>query len=113
MLAEATHVAPAIIAYAKKMGVDIPTARQMLAAEQAQDTKIMQKVNHVARDAFAVKYPHQVEHCLRLVMERLQAGLDKRGEFDMTNPDTWILSTAEIADLAEAAESLHNIRKDL
>lgn len=93
--------------------MDGTLTKQRLADMQAQDTKILQKLNAAHRDAFTVKFPSQVEHCLRLTLERLQAGLDKRGEFDMTKPDTWILSTAEIADLAEAAERLHNIRKDL
>lgn len=99
--------------YARKMGVDIPTARQMLANVQVQEVKILQKVNAVHRDAFSQKYPGQVEHCLRLVMERLQVGLDKRSNVDLANPSTWILSTAEIADLAEAAHNLNSIRKDL
>jgi len=97
--------------YARKMGVDIPTARQMLANVQVQEVKILQKVNAVHRDAFSTKYPGQVEHCLRLVMERLQVGLDKRSNVDLANPSTWILSTAEIADLAEAAHKLDAIRK--
>lgn len=99
--------------YARDMGVDIPTARQMLANKQVQEVKILQKVNRIHRDAFAEKLPGQVEHCLRLVMERLQAGLDKRGNVDITNADTWILSPGQIADLSEAAEKLHRIRKDL
>ena len=78
-----------------------------------QDTKIMQKVNRLSRDAFTEKYPGQIEHCLRLVMERLQAGLDKRGNVDVANPNTWILSTSEICDLAESALKLHTIRKDI
>ena len=77
------------------------------------DTLIMQKVNAAHREAFKTRFPGQVEHCLRLVLERLQAGLDKRSNVDVSNPHTWILSTAEIADLAEAAERLHNIRKEI
>jgi hypothetical protein len=100
-------------AYARTMGVDIPTARQMLANRQVQEVKIMQKVNRLSRDAFTEKYPGQIEHCLRLVMERLQAGLDKRGNVDVANPNTWILSTSEICDLAESALKLHTIRKDI
>ena len=87
--------------------------RQRRDEQLAQDTKILQKVNRIHRDAFQEKYPGQIEHCLRLVMERLQAGLDKRGNVDVSRPDTWLLSTAEIADLSEAAERLHNIRKNL
>ena len=100
-------------ALAKEIGVDIPTARQILANRQLQDTRIIQKINHAHRDAFATKFPGQVEHCLRLVMERLQWGLDKRGQFDISNTDTWILDPQAICSLAEAAEKLHSIRKDL
>lgn len=76
-----------------------------------QDTKILQKVNAAHRDAFAVKYPGQVEHCLRLVMERLQAGLDKRDGVDIANPDTWRLSTQELSELATCAQVLNSIRQ--
>jgi hypothetical protein len=77
------------------------------------DTKILQKVNAAHRDAFSAKFPGQVEHCLRLVTERLQAGLDKRDGVVVDNSSTWKLNSAEIADLAEAAKHLHDIRKDL
>ena len=87
------------------------TDRQILAARQADDVKIMQKVNAAHRDAFGTKYPGQVEHCLRLVMERLQAGLDKRDGCDISNPATWRMSTAEITDLAQAAHLLDTIRR--
>lgn len=79
-------------------------------ARLVEDTRILQKVNAVHRDAFAVKYPGQVEHCLRLVMERLQAGLDKRDGCDVGDPDTWRMSTEELRDLAETAYQLNQIR---
>lgn len=85
--------------------------RQHLAAAQAADVKILQKVNAVQKDAFIVKYPGQVEHCLRLVMERLQAGLDKRDGCDIADPDTWRMSTQELADLAQCAATLDQIRR--
>jgi len=83
--------------------------RQELAQQQAADVKILQKVNRVHRDAFTERYPAQVEHCLRLVMERLQAGLDKRDGVDISNPDTWRLSTQELAELAQCAHLLNTI----
>jgi len=46
-------------------------------------------------------------------MERLQAGLDKRGSVDLARPDTWILMPQEIRDLAEAAHKLNEIRNTL
>jgi hypothetical protein len=76
-----------------------------------QDVKILQKVNATHREAFIAKYPGQVEHCLRLVMERLQAGLDKRDGCDVGDPDTWRMSTQELRDLAAAAQLLNDIRK--
>jgi hypothetical protein len=85
--------------------------RQILAARQTEDIKILQKVNAAHRDAFANKYPGQVEHCLRLTMERLQAGLDKRDGCDVSNPTTWRMSTQEIHDLAHTAHLLDSIRR--
>jgi hypothetical protein len=83
------------------------------AARAVADVKIMQKVNAVHREAFREKFPGQVEHCLRLVMERLHAGLDKRDGVDVADPATWRLSTVEIAELTQAAQSLHAIQKQL
>mgnify|MGYP000151992513 CR=1 FL=1 len=81
------------------------------AAQQVADIKIMQKVNSAHREAFREKFPNQVEHCLRLVMERLQAGLDKRDGVDAGRVDTWKLTPGELADLSEAARHLNEIRR--
>ena len=86
-----------------------PTAQD----RAVQEVRIMQKVNRVHREAFVEKYPNQVEHCLRLVMERLQAGLDKRVGIDIADPDTWLMSTQEIQDLSQSAHLLNDIRKGL
>lgn len=75
------------------------------------DVKILQKVNATHREAFIAKYPGQVEHCLRLTMERLQAGLDKRAGCDIANPETWRMSTLELQELAHTAYLLNEIRK--
>jgi hypothetical protein len=80
-------------------------------AKLVQDTKIMQKVNQAHRQAFAEKYPGQVEHCLRLTMERLQYGLDKRNGVDITKPETWILLPEDLRDVAQTAYYLNEIRK--
>jgi len=85
--------------------------RQELAQKQTADVKILQKVNAASREAFGVKYPGQVEHCLRLIMERLQAGLDKRDGIDVARPETWRMSTVEILDLTHAAQLLNEIRR--
>ena len=74
------------------------------------DVKIMQKVNRVHREAFLEKYPGQVEHCLRLIMERLQAGLDKRDGVDIANPDTWRMTPQEVHLLVHSAQLLNEIR---
>jgi hypothetical protein len=75
------------------------------------DVKILQKVNAVHRDAFMLKYPGQVQHCLRLTMERLQFGLDKRDGVLLADSSTWRMSTAELADLADCAHKLNDILK--
>lgn len=90
-----------------------PAERARREEQLIADTKILQKVNAAHRDAFSQKYPGQIEHCLRLVVERLQAGLDKRDGIALDNPASWKLSPAELADLAEAAKYLHDIRNDL
>ena len=80
-------------------------------AKLVADTKILQKVNAVHRDAFLSKFPGQVEHCLRLTMERLQAGLDKRGEFVLDDPESWKMTTIELQELAHTAYLLNEIRR--
>jgi len=84
---------------------------QVQQSQLVADTRILQKVNAHHRDAFLVKYPGQVEHCLRLTMERLQAGLDKRDGCDIADPATWRLSTVELQELANTAYLLNEIRR--
>ena len=64
-----------------------------------QETKILQKVNKVHREAFKEKFPGQIEHCMRLTAERLQAILTKKPT-EMATPDTWDCTAGEIHDLA-------------
>ena len=92
---------------------EIHRAVKMKEEKLVQDTIILQKVNKAHREGFKQRFPGQIEHCLRLVMERLQVGLDKRGEVDLSNLSTWTLMPAEIKDLADAAKALHDIRNDL
>ena len=88
--------------------------RSIQAAEKAvNETRILQKVNAVHREAFREKYPGQIEHILRLLCERLHLGLDKRDGVDVTDVATWRLTSAEIADLAQAVHYIHNIRQSL
>jgi hypothetical protein len=65
------------------------------------DTLIMQKVNHAHREAFTKRFPGQLEHCMRLTAERLQAILTKKPT-DLADPETWTSTADEIAKLSEA-----------
>ena len=65
------------------------------------DVKIMQKVNAAHREAFKTRFPGQVEHCMRLTAERLQAILIKKPT-DLADPETWTATADEIAKLSEA-----------
>jgi hypothetical protein len=58
------------------------------------DVKIMQKVNHAHREAFRQKFPGQVEHCLRLTVERLQKGLSKEADMQISDRDCHDLAVA-------------------
>jgi len=77
---------------------------------RADDTKIMQKVNAVSREAFVQRFPGQLEHTQRLIMERLQHCLNKPDGTVLNRPDTWLASPGEIADLCQALWSLEQTR---
>ena len=80
---------------------------------QVQDIKILQKVNQANREAFHEKFPGQLEHCLRLMSERLQAGLDKRDGVVLNNPETWKLLPHELAELSSSMYYIYCIRASL
>ena len=80
---------------------------------QVQDIKILQKVNQANREAFHEKFPGQLEHCLRLMSERLQAGLDKRDGVVLSNPETWKLLPHELAELSSSMYYIYCIRASL
>lgn len=63
------------------------------------DVIILQKVNKAHRDAFKEKFPGQLEHCMRLTAERLQALLTKKPS-DLTDVDTWTGKPDEILALS-------------
>ena len=63
------------------------------------DTIILQKVNKVHREAFKTRFPGQIEHCMRLTAERLQAILTNKPS-DLSNPETWSATAREIHDLS-------------
>lgn len=77
------------------------------------DTLILQKVNKAHREAFIEKFPGQIEHVLRLLTERLQAGLDKRDGVEIDNPDTWKMSCKELADLSTAIHHAYIVKEKL
>lgn len=74
-----------------------------------QDVKILQKVGAAQREAFKEKFPGQCEHILRLIAERLQAVLTKRGNTDPQDPATWACSARDIADLSIAMSQVYEI----
>jgi hypothetical protein len=65
------------------------------------DVKIMQKVNAAHRESFKTRFPGQVEHCMRLTAERLQAVLTRKPT-ELSDPGTWTATADEIAKLSEA-----------
>lgn len=85
--------------------------RRAVEARRADDTKIMQKVNAVNREAFVQRFPGQIEHCMRLVSERLQNCLAKHEGIDLADPTTWPAGPDTIENLAAALLSLEQIRQ--
>jgi hypothetical protein len=77
---------------------------------RADDTKILQKVNAANREAFTLRFPGHIEHSMRLISERLQNCLTKPQAMDLSDPDTWPATPAEIASLASALWSLEQTR---
>jgi hypothetical protein len=73
--------------------------------ERFQDTRIQQKVNLAHRVAFQEKFPGQVEHCMRLVAERLQLGLRKDSDMQ--------ISDGSAKDLSWALLNLWSIHQEL
>jgi hypothetical protein len=82
-------------------------------AAKVSDTLILQKINASHRLAFAEKFPGQIEHILRLLTERLQAGLDKRDGVELDNPNTWKLSSKELSDLSTAIHHIYIVKEKL
>jgi len=82
-------------------------------AAKVSDTLILQKINASHRIAFHEKFPGQIEHILRLLTERLQAGLDKRDGVEIDNPDTWKMTCKELADLSVAIHHAYIVKEKL
>ena len=87
--------------------------RQAQEVAKVRETLILQKINASHRIAFAEKFPGQCEHILRLLTERLQAGLDKRDGGIIDDPTTWKLSPTELKDISQALEAIYFVHKDL
>ena len=87
--------------------------RQAQQQAKTSDTLILQKINASHRVAFAEKFPGQCEHILRLLTERLQAGLDKRDGVLIEDVSTWKLSPQELKDLSKALEAIYFVHKSL
>ena len=87
--------------------------RAAIAAKETQDVKIAQKIMATHREAFIQKFPHQLEHCMRLTAERLQACLNKPDGVVLSDPRTWPATADDVLCLARSLESLYGIHKDL
>ena len=79
-------------------------------SRRADDTKILQKVNAVNREAFVQRLPGHIEHAMRLTMERLQTMLSKPPGVLLEDPGTWLGTTQEIVDLTRALNNLESLR---
>lgn len=80
-------------------------------SRRADETKILQKVNAANREAFVQRMPGQLEHVMRLVMERLQHCLHKSPGTVLDNPDTWPATPAEIEALSQSLWHLEQVRQ--
>jgi len=88
------------------------TIRAAIAARETEDARIAQKVMAAHREAFRIKWPGSIEHCLRLTTERLQACLQKPEGVELRQPQTWPATPDDILCLARALESLYEIYRD-
>lgn len=80
---------------------EIHVAQKTKEENMVRDTLILQKVNKAHREAFKERFPGQVEHCMRLTAERLQAILTKKPS-DMTDTSTWTASCQDILGLSHS-----------
>lgn len=83
----------------------IKIAREQADARRVEEIKIQQKIGAAHREAFREKFPGQVEHCMRLIAERLQNGLRKDAEVG--------LSDCSAKDLSWALLNLYKIHQEL
>jgi hypothetical protein len=83
----------------------IKIATEQADAKRVEEVKIQQKLGAAHRAAFHEKFPGQVEHCMRLIAERLQKGLAKDAEI--------AISDCSAKDLSWALRNLYLIHQDL
>lgn len=83
----------------------IKVAREQADARRVEEVKIQQKIGEAHRAAFREKFPGQVEHCMRLIAERLQNGLRKDAEI--------AISDCSAKDLSWALLNLFKIHQEL
>lgn len=83
----------------------IKIAREQADARRVEEVKIQQKIGAAHREAFREKFPGQVEHCMRLIAERLQNGLRKDAEI--------AISDCSAKDLTWALLNLYKIHQSL
>ena len=84
--------------------------RAAVERRRADDTKILQKVNAINREAFHQRFPGAIEHNMRLINERLQHCLSK-DSVDLLKPETWPAAPAEIRELCAALWYLEQTRQ--
>jgi len=83
----------------------IRAATEQADALRVEEVKIQQKLGAAHRAAFQAKFPGQIEHCMRLIAERLQKGLAKDAEVG--------LSDCSAKDLSWALLNLYKIHQQL
>jgi hypothetical protein len=83
----------------------IRIAQEQADAQRVEEVKIQQKLGAAHRAAFREKFPGQIEHCMRLVAERLQRGLAKDAEMS--------ISDCSAKDLSWALVNLYKIHQQL
>jgi hypothetical protein len=81
--------------------------------QQAQDLQILQKVNAAHRAAFRDRFPGQLEHCLRLTAERLQACLVKPDGMRLPDPKSWPATAQDIQSLSRALSELWQVYREV
>ncbi len=67
--------------------------------------------NRITQERFQARYVSSIEHCLRLVTERLQLNLDKRDGVEAGDSSTWRMSPQDLHALTESLALLDSINR--